>query len=274
MMEPAAILDMELKLLLDAIYLRFHYDFREYSMASLRRRVSQAMTQLHCSSVSRLQDKLLHEADAFPALLQYMTVQVSEMFRDASYWRSLREMVVPVLRTYPSLKIWIAGCSTGEEVYSFCILLREEGLLEQTLIYATDINAESLRRAQAGVFDLSLLPGFSRAYREAGGTGSLSDYYTAAYESAVFDKTLARNVVFSDHSLATDTVFSEVHLVSCRNVLIYFNAALQQRAISLFQESLVRKGFLGLGSKESLRSVAAGAAFEEVVREDRIFQKL
>jgi chemotaxis protein methyltransferase CheR len=273
-MEPGAILDMELKLLLEAIYMRFHHDFREYSMASLRRRVSQALVQLNCPSVSRLQEKLLHDADAFSALLQYMTVQVSDMFRDPGYWRSMRQLVIPVLRTYPSLKIWIAGCSTGEEVYSFCILLREEGLLERSLIYATDINATSLRRAQAGVFELDRLPRFSGAYREAGGRGSLADYYTAAYDSAVFDKTLARNVVFSDHSLATDSVFSEVQLVSCRNVLIYFNAILQERAIKLFHGSLVRKGFLGLGSKESLRSIAAGAAFDEVVREDRIFQKL
>jgi chemotaxis protein methyltransferase CheR len=273
-MEAAAVLDMELRLLLEAIYLRFHYDFREYSMSSLRRRVSQAMIQLNCPSVSRLQEKLLHDADAFPALLQYMTVQVSDMFRDPSYWRSMRQLVLPVLGTYPSLKVWIAGCSTGEEVYSMCILLREEGLLDRSLVYATDINAESLRRAQSGVFEMERVPRFSRSYRESGGRGSLADYYTAAYESAVFDKTLVKNVVFSDHSLATDSVFSEVQLVSCRNVLIYFNTALQERAIKLFNESLVRKGFLGLGSKESLRSIAAGAAFDEVVREDRIFQKL
>jgi chemotaxis protein methyltransferase CheR len=273
-MEAVALVDVELKLLLEAIYLRFHYDFRQYSMASLRRRVSQAMVQLDCPSVSRLQDKLLRDAEAFPALLQYLTVQVSEMFRDPSYWRALRQAVAPVLGTYPSLKLWVAGCSTGEEVYSFCILLREEGLLERTIVYATDINGESLRRAQSGVFELDRLSGFSRAYHEAGGKGSLSDYYTAAYDSAVFDKSLARNVVFSDHSLATDSVFSEVQLVSCRNVLIYFNQSLQERAIGLFQESLVRKGFLGLGSKESLRPGAAGAAFRDVVREERIFQKL
>jgi chemotaxis protein methyltransferase CheR len=273
-MESAAILDMELKLLLEAIYLRFHYDFREYSTASLRRRVSQAMVQLHCPSVSRLQEKLLHDPDAFPALLQYMTVQVSDLFRDPTYWRSLRQLVMPVLSTYPSLKLWVAGCSTGEEVYSLCILLREEGLLDRSIIYATDINAESLRRAQSGVFDLERLPRFSRAYREAGGKGSLADYYSAAYDSAVFDKTLVKGVVFSDHSLATDSVFSEVHLVSCRNVLIYFNIMLQERAIGLFHDSLVRKGFLGLGSKESLRSIVKGASFDEVVREDRIFQKL
>jgi chemotaxis protein methyltransferase CheR len=273
-MEPAAVLDMELKLLLEAIYLRFHYDFREYSIASLRRRVAQAMIQLNCPSVSRLQEKLLHDPDAFPALLQYMTVQVSDMFRDPSYWRSMRQLVLPVLGTYPSLKMWIAGCSTGEEVYSLCILLREEGLLDRSLVYATDINAESLRRAQSGVFEMERVARFSHAYREAGGRGSLADYYTAAYESAVFDKTLVKNVVFSDHSLATDSVFSEVQLVSCRNVLIYFNTSLQERAIRLFSDSLVRKGFLGLGSRESLRSIATGMAFDEVVREDRIFQKL
>jgi chemotaxis protein methyltransferase CheR len=274
MTEAGAALDIELKLFLDAIYMRFHYDFREYSMASLRRRVSQAMMHFGCPSVSRLQDRLFHDPDAFSALLQYMTVQVSDMFRDPPYWRSLRETVAPVLSTYPSLKIWVAGCSTGEEVYSLCILLAEERLLERSILYATDINAESLRRAQAGVYELDRLAKFSLAYREAGGRRSLSDYYTAAYGSAVFDKALRRNVVFSDHSLATDSVFSEVHLVSCRNVLIYFNGELQARAVGLFRDSLVRKGFLGLGSKESLRSIPAAAAFVEAVRENRIFQKL
>jgi chemotaxis protein methyltransferase CheR len=196
------------------------------------------------------------------------------MFRDPTYWRALREVVIPLLGTYPSLKMWVAGCSTGEEVYSFCILLREEGLLERTILYATDINAESLQKAQAGVYELERLPRFSRAYQEAGGRASLSDYYTAAYDSAVFDKSLTRNVVFSDHSLATDSVFSEVHLVSCRNVLIYFKPSLQERAIGLFRDSLVRKGFLGLGSKESLRTVSVGAEFEPVVRDERIYQRL
>jgi chemotaxis protein methyltransferase CheR len=274
MSDSTATLDIELRLFLEAIYQRFHYDFREYSIASLRRRVSQAMVQFGCPSVSRLQERLFHDPDAFPALLQYMTVQVSDMFRDPTYWKSLREIVVPVLSTYPSLKIWVAGCSTGEEVYSLCILLAEEKLLDRTMVYATDINAESLRLAQSGLYEIDRVAKFSRAYRESGGKGSLSDYYTAAYGSAIFDKSLRKNVVFSDHSLATDSVFSEVQLVSCRNVLIYFNALLQERSLALFRDSLVRKGFLGLGSKESLRAMDAAAAFDEVVREDRIYQKI
>jgi chemotaxis protein methyltransferase CheR len=181
--------------------------------------------------------------------------------------------VVPQLRTYPSLKVWIAGCSTGEEAYSMAILLREEGLLSRTLIYATDINPHVLQKAEAGVYDADRIPAFTENHRRSGAPTSLSDYYQAAYGRAVFDRELRRHLVFSDHSLATDSVFAEVHLVSCRNVLIYFNRVLQDRAIGLFRESLCRKGFLGIGAKESLRFSAHGDAFTELVHEDRIFQK-
>ena len=181
--------------------------------------------------MSQLQDKVLHEPAAFPALLSLLTVPVSEMFRDPSYFRSLREKVVPLLRTYPSLKVWVAGCSTGEEAYSLAILLREEDLLERTLIYATDINPQSLQKAAAGVYAIDRIAGFTENHRKSGGRTSLSDYYTAAYGRAVFDKSFRRRIVFSDHSLATDSVFAEVQLVSCRNVLIYFNGDLQNRAV-------------------------------------------
>ena len=206
-------------------------------------------------------------------MLEYLTVQVSEMFRDPSYFRALRETVVPVLRTYPSLKIWVAGCSTGEEVYSLAILLREEGLLERTLIYATDINANALQKAEAGVYAIERVPSFTENHARSGGRGSLSEHYTAAYGRVVFDKSLRRHIVFSDHSLATDSVFAEVHLVSCRNVLIYFDRALQDRALGLFHEALCRKGFLGLGSKESLRFSSHAQTFDELVAPERIYQK-
>jgi chemotaxis protein methyltransferase CheR len=195
------------------------------------------------------------------------------MFRDPTYFRSLREKVVPLLRTYPSLKVWVAGCSTGEEVYSLAILLREEELLERTLIYATDINPQSLQRAAAGIYAADRIAGFTENHRKAGGRASLSDYYTAAYGRAVFDKSFRRHIVFSDHSLATDSVFAEVQLVSCRNVLIYFNSDLQNRAIGLFRDALCRKGFLGIGMKESLAFSSHAQSFVDVVYPDRIFQK-
>jgi chemotaxis protein methyltransferase CheR len=198
---------------------------------------------------------------------------VTELFRDPSYFRALREQVVPVLRTYPSLKVWVAGCSTGEEAYSLAILLRVEGLLERTLIYATDINSAALRKAEAGVYPEDSLPAFAANYRLAGMPGALSEHYTAAYGRAVFDRGLRGRIVFSDHSLATDSVFAEVQLVSCRNVLIYFDRALQDRAIGLFQESLGRRGFLGIGTKESLRFGAHAAKFDELLPEERLYRK-
>ncbi|MGH9140876.1 MAG: CheR family methyltransferase [Vicinamibacterales bacterium] len=265
--------DIELQLLIDAIYLKYHFDFRGYSTASLKRRLRAAMTRFTCQTLSQLQDRVLHDPAAFPALLDFLTVPVSDMFRDPSYFRSMRETVVPLLRTYPSLKIWVAGCSTGEEVYSFAILLREERLLERTLIYATDINPQTLHKAEAGVYELERIAGFTENHRRSGARSSLSDYYTAAYGRAAFDKSLRKAVVFTDHSLATDSVFAEVQLVSCRNVLIYFNRELQDRAIGLFGDSLCRKGFLGIGSKESLRFSSHADAFTELVRQDRIFQK-
>jgi chemotaxis protein methyltransferase CheR len=181
--------------------------------------------------------------------------------------------VVPDLRTYPSLKIWVAGCSAGEEVYSLAILLREEGLLERTLIYATDINPHALRAAEAGVFDMERVAAFTANHARSGARTSLSDYYTALYGRVVLDKSLRQHIVFSDHSLATDNVFAEVHLVSCRNVLIYFERDLQNRALGLFREALCNRGFLGLGAKESLRFSAEAGAFDDFVAEDRIFRK-
>ena len=265
--------DIELQLLISAIYLKYHYDFRRYAQASLKRRLTAAMIRMHCHTLSQLQDRLLHEPASFPQLLDFLTVPVSEMFRDPQYFRALREFVVPFLRTYPSLKIWVAGCSTGEEVYSLAILLREEGLLARSLIYATDINPHTLQKAAAGVYDVERIAGFTESHRRSGARTSLSDYYTAAYGRAVLDKSLREHIVFSDHSLATDSVFAEVQLVSCRNVLIYFNHGLQDRAIGLFRDALCRKGFLGIGSKETLRFSAHADAFTELVREERIYQR-
>ncbi len=265
--------DIEIPLLLEALYQRYHYDFRQYAGASIKRRLLQARAQLGFSSISAMQDSLLHNPDTVPRLLNYLTVQVSEMFRDPSYYRALREKVLPHLRTYPSLKVWIAGCSNGEELYSLAILFREEGLDQRTLFYATDINPSALQAAEAGVYPLDQIQKFTANHQKSGAKSSLSDYYTADYGRAVFDKSLRSRVVFSDHSLVTDAVFAEMHLISCRNVLIYFDRELQDRALGLFKDSLARKGFLGLGSKESLRFSAHAASFSEFVSEDRIYQR-
>ncbi|WP_152097721.1 CheR family methyltransferase [Lacipirellula parvula] len=265
--------DIELRLLLDAIFRKYHYDFRGYSMASIKRRLLHAREKFGCGTFSLLQDKVLHDPTVMPELLTYLTVQVSELFRDPAYFRGIRQHVAPFLKTYPSIKVWVAGCSGGEELYSLAILFREEGLESRTMFYATDINPKALRRAEAGVYELDRLAAFTENHQLSGGKSSLSDYYTAAYGGAVFDKTLRKRVVFSDHSLVSDTVFAEVQLISCRNVLIYFDRELQDRAIGLFADSLSRQGFLGLGAKENLRFSRHADRFIEFSKEDRIYQK-
>lgn len=266
--------DLEIELLLEALSEIYHYDFRNYSRASIKRRLIQARSQLSFANFSAMQEALLHDRQTLPRLLNYLTVQVSEMFRDPGYFRALREKVIPHLRTYPSLKVWVAGCSNGEELYSLSILLREEGLDKRTILYATDINADALKAAEAGIYPLDLIKKYTENHQRSGGKSSLSDYYTADYGRAVFDRTLRERTVFSDHSLVTDEVFAEMHLISCRNVLIYFDRELQDRAIGLFRDSLTRKGFLGLGSKESLRFSEHAGGFGDFVREEKIYQRL
>jgi chemotaxis protein methyltransferase CheR len=275
----AAMAELEVRLLLEAIYDRYHYDFRSYAMASLKRRLAQACDSLGVATLSGLQERVLHEPESFAMLLQFLTVQVSDMFRDPEFFLALRKQVLPVLATWPSIKIWCAGCSTGEEAYSLAILLQEEGLLDRAIIYATDINAQSLRAAASGVYSLERLRGFTENHRKSGGTVSLSNYYhangaTAGRDAAIMDASLRRKITFSDHSLATDNVFSELHLITCRNVLIYFDHALQERALRLFADSLVRGGFLGLGSKESLRFTGAAEFFSEFAMRERLYRRL
>jgi chemotaxis protein methyltransferase CheR len=220
-----------------------------------------------------LQHRVLHEDGMIGRLLPYLTVGVSDLFRDPLFYRALRRTVTPVLATYPSLKVWVAGCATGEEVHSLAILFAEEGLLDRTIFYATDIDGQALRSAEAGIYDLERAAAMSTAYRHAGGTGSLADYYTAAYGKVAFDRRLRKHMVFSDHSLATDHVFAEVQLVTCRNVLIYFDRALQDRAVGLFADALVRNGFLALGAGESLLFTPQRDAFRELDRQWRVYQK-
>jgi chemotaxis protein methyltransferase CheR len=265
--------EIELDLLLEAIFRKYNYDFRQYSKASVRRRIQAAMGPFDVESISALQAQVLHDNTAFARLLQFLTVPVTEMFRDPHYFRAIRELVVPHLRTYPSLKIWVAGCSTGEEAYSLAILLEEEELLERTMIYATDINPQSLKKAEAGIYNLKEMAKFTDNYQKAGGKRAFSDYYTAAYDAAAFAPRLKQKILFTDHSLATDSVFSEMHLISCRNVLIYFERKLQDRAIGLFFDSLAPEGFLGIGEKESLRFSSRASEFDSIDSTSRIYRK-
>lgn len=268
-----AVTDIELDLFLEALNRRYHYDFRSYSRSSLMRRADVARDRLGCASLSELQGRMLREPEALHEIIDSMTVQVSDLFRDPSYYRALRDQVVPHLRTFPSLKVWVAGCANGEELYSLAILFAEEGLLDRTMFYATEINRRALAKAGAGVYDIGRIPGFTANYQLAGGRSSLSDYYTAAYGGAAFNRALRQRTVFSEHDLATDQVFSEVHLVSCRNVMIYFDSALQDRVLGLFADSLVRGGFLGLGAHETLRFSSRSAAFTAFNEQERIWRR-
>ncbi len=265
--------EIELDLLLEAIWRHYQYDFRGYSRTSLHKRMERACQRLACESFSQLQHRLLREPAVFAELMGFLTIQVSEMFRDPGYFRALREKVVPHLRTWPSLKVWIAGCANGEEFYSLAILFREEGLEDRTIFYCTDISPAALAKAEAGIFDLGRIPQFTENHRLSGGHSSLSDYYTAAYGGAVFDKSLRARAVFAEHSLATDQVFAEAQLVSSRNVLIYFDRELQDRALGLFGDTLVRGGFLGLGARETLRFSRHAEAFADFDPGERLYRR-
>jgi chemotaxis protein methyltransferase CheR len=265
--------EIETSLLLEAVYRRYHYDFRRYAPTTVIRRLAQAREHFGSATLSALQERVLHDPAAFQQLLGILTIQVSEMFRDPTYFRALREEVVPHLRTYPSLKVWVAGCADGEELYSLAILFREEGLESRTIFYATDVNPAALKKAEAGIYELDRITLFTENHRESGGRCSLSEYYTAAYGAAAFDKALRERTVFSAHSLVSDAVFAEVHLVSCRNVLIYFDRELQDRAVGLFRDSLVHGGFLGLGAKETVRFSRHADSFRDFSQAERIYRK-
>jgi len=265
--------DLELDLLVEAIWRQYQYDFRNYSRSSLARRLERALLHFGDESLSQLQHRVLRDPAGLGALLGFLTIQVSEMFRDPHYFALLREKVVPYLRTWPSLKVWVAGCANGEEFYSLAILFREEGLEERTLFYCTDINPAALEKAEAGIFALDRIAGFSTDYQAAGGKASLSDYYTAAFGAARFDPSLRKRVVFADHNLATDEVFSEMQLVSSRNVLIYFDRPLQDRALGLFARSLTPGGFLGLGAKESLHFSDHADLFSTFSSRDKVYRR-
>lgn len=265
--------EIEVDLLLEAVYRRYGYDFRSYARASIERRARQFMTNHGFTCVSEMIPRLLRDKDFFTQLTRFFSIPVTEMFRDPFVYRTLREKVIPLLRTWPHFKVWHAGCATGEEVYSLAIVLKEEGLYDRATIYATDFNEEVLGRAREGIYAIGKIQEATRSYQEAGGMASFSEYYHARYDAAVMEGSLKERIVFSSHNLASDSVFGEMHLVICRNVLIYFNRQLQNRALGLFTESLVRGGFLCIGSKEDLQFTAVSDQYDVVDRKARIYKK-
>lgn len=265
---------VEIELLLEGVYRHYGFDFRSYAYASIRRRLWKRIEAEKLRSISELQALVLHDTEAMERLLLDLSVSVTSMFRDPNFYRIFREHVVPMLRTYPFIRIWHAGCSTGEEVYSTAILLEEEGLLDRTRIYATDINDAVLQQARAGIFPLQRMQEYTDNYIRAGGKRSFSEYYTAKYDGALFSPALTKNVVFSQHNLVTDRSFSEFNVIFCRNVLIYFDRTLQNRVHALFYESLVMFGILALGSKESLRFSQYEPCYEKLHTREKLYRKI
>jgi chemotaxis protein methyltransferase CheR len=265
---------IEIELLLEGVFRHYGFDFRSYAYASIRRRLWKRIEAEGLSSISELQTLVLHNPQAMERLLLDLSVSVTAMFRDPGFYQVFRSDVVPLLRTYPFIRIWHAGCSTGEEVYSMAILLEEEDLLERTRIYATDINDAVLKQARAGIFPLNRMQEYTENYIRAGGNRSFSEYYTAKYDGALFSPSLSRNIVFSQHNLVTDRSFAEFTVIFCRNVLIYFDRALQDRVHSLFYDSLVMFGILALGSKESLRFSQYEPCYEKLHPREKLYRKI
>ncbi len=265
--------DLEIRLLLEAIQQIYGYDFRGYNLAHVRRRIQHRVQSIGLKSISELQHKLLHEEHFIEILLRDLSINVTEMFRDPGFYRTMRQEVIPVLKTYPFIKVWHAGCSTGEEVYSFAILLQEEALLDRAQIYATDFNPIVLETARKGIYPVSRIKEYTQNYQASGGLQSFSDYYIARYDSVIMDHNLRKNVVFAEHNLVTDNVFAEVHVIICRNVLIYFNKDLQNRVLKLFFDSLIKGGFLGLGSKENIMFTEMADSFMVVDTSEKIYKK-
>ena len=264
---------IEIDLLLEAIFRRYGDDFRSYARMSIERRIRQFMQGEGCASVSDMIPKVLHDTDFFSRLALYFSITVTEMFRDPFVFRSIREKVVPLLKTWPHFKVWHAGCATGEEVYSLAILLKEEGIYDRATIYATDFNDESLKLARSGVYKVSGMKEATRNYQQAGGNGSLSEYFHARYDAAIMNDSLKERITFANHNLAVDGVFGEMQVVFCRNVLIYFNNELKNRALGIFTESLVHGGVLCLGTKEDIQFTDVAKLYKEVDGNAKIYRK-
>jgi chemotaxis protein methyltransferase CheR len=266
--------DIEIGLLLEGLFRIHGFDFRDYSRTSIKRRILDLMRTEGVRTVSALQDKVLHDNATLDRLLLGLSVHATSMFRDPSFYATFRREVVPLLKTYPRVQVWIAGCSTGEEVYSLAILLREEGLYERCRIYATDISHSVLRKARDGIFPLSAMREYTNNYHQAGGAHEFSDYYTAQYDNAIFSPTLRNNVVFSEHNLATDGSFNEFQVILCRNVMIYFNKDLQARVHNLLYDSLSMFGVFGLGNKESLKFTPRAESYQHLNHNDKLYRKV
>lgn len=266
-------INIGIRLLLEAVHMKYGYDFRNYSAAHVRRRILQRFEQSGLPNLAAMQNLVLTDPGFVQQLLQDLSINVTQMFRDPSFYRSVRSDIVPHLGTYPYFKVWHAGCSTGEEVYSMAIVLREEGLLGRAQIYATDFNRRVLKTAAERIYPVEHIKEYTQNYLQAGGREAFSDYYTARYDSVILNEDLSKNIVFADHNLVTDGVFAEVNMVICRNVLIYFNKDLQNRVLRLFADSLVPGGFLCLGSRESLRYTELEPLFEEVNKKEKTYRK-
>ncbi len=265
--------DIELDLLLYGVRRRYGYDFRHYARASLRRRVASLMTALGVDNISEIIPLILRDQAVLGSFLTEMSITVTEMFRDPGFYAAVREKVLPYMHSYPLIKIWHAGCATGEEVYSMAIVLKEEGLYQRSQIYATDYNDDSLGKAREGIYPVEKMKKFLAGYNKSAPKGSFSDYYHARYDSARMSDTLREHITFANHNLVTDGVFGEMNLIVCRNVLIYFDKDLQNRVLGLFRDSLCHRGFLCLGSKESLNYSEVRTDFEEIARKERIFRR-
>ena len=265
--------DIEIQLLLEAIYLKYGYDFRDYSRISVKRRILHRLATSGMKSLSEMQYHILYDVSFFKQLLLDLSISVTEMFRDPSFYQMLRKEVIPILKTYPFIKIWHAGCSSGEEVYSMAILLKEEGIYKRAQIYATDFNDVVLQKAKKGIYSVEQVKEYTTNYQQAGGKTSFVDYYTAKHDSIIMDRSLKEHIVFANHNLETDGVFGEMHLILCRNVLIYFNKVLQNRVIKLLHDSLCRHGILCLGSKENIRFSAYSDHFTNIAAKEKIYRK-
>jgi chemotaxis protein methyltransferase CheR len=272
-MVQEALEDLELELLLEALHRRHGFDFRGYALASLRRRVWRRVELDDLRTITALTDRILHDDETLARLLRDLSINVTEMFRDPGFHLALRELAFPLLRTYPFVRVWNAGCSTGEEAYSVAIALDESGLLERSRIYATDMNEGALAQARTGTFPLERMQSYTANYQRAGGTRSFSEYYVTRGATAVFDERLARNVVFAQHNLATDRSFNEFHLIICRNVMIYFGRELQRHVHELFLDSLVPLGLLGLGRKEAIQPPELAARYEPLEATEKLFRR-
>lgn len=265
--------NIEIQLLLKAIYLKYGYDFRSYAGASIKRRIKRNLKNTGLETISDMQRCILYDRDFFSSFLREIPVNVTGMFRNVDFYKALREVIIPKIANLPFIKIWHAGCATGEEVYSMAILLKEAGIYYKTQIYATDFDEEALGKAKTGVYSIDRLKSYTQKYKESGGLESFGDYYSAKYEFALMDKSLKKNILFSNHNLATDNVFGKMDMILCRNVLIYFNRELQNRVLGLFKESLYQNGFLCLGVKETMILSEYSGEFETVIKDQKIYRK-